>query len=209
MGPRRGLRLALGAMVLASAIGSFPNRGSGDDEKKEAKFLGAASCKKCHLKQWKSWKETKMAKAFELLKPDQAKAAKEKFKLDPAKDYTKEERCVRCHTTGYGEPDGYPKLEKITTDADKKLASEREGIQCEVCHGAGSLYNAYKLEHEKDYDAAKGKSFGLTTPDAKGKSCLVCHHGGADGSPTLSADVEFEAEKKMKEDGAIHVHVKK
>jgi hypothetical protein len=186
-----------------------PERTHGGDEQK-ASYVGAASCKKCHLKQWRSWKDTRMAKAFELLKPNQAKEAKEKFKLDPAKDYTKEERCVRCHTTGYGEADGYPKVDKVdSSEATKKLAAEREGIQCEVCHGAGSLSNAYKTEHEKDYDKAKGKSLGLTTPDEKGTSCLVCHHGGADGSPTLAADVVFDAVKKMKEDGAIHVHVKK
>ncbi len=195
--------LALGTIVLALALASLTRTGQGDDDKPS--YIGAASCKKCHLKQWKSWKDTKMAKSFELLKPGQAKDAKDKAKLDPAKDYTKDEHCLRCHTTGYGEPGGYPR----PGDKDQHLAADRQGIQCEVCHGPGSLYNAYKAEHEKDYDAAKGKSFGLVAPDEKGKSCLVCHHGGADGSPSMAEGAAFDAVAKMKEDGAIHVHVKK
>ncbi|HZU97487.1 MAG TPA: cytochrome c family protein [Planctomycetota bacterium] len=196
--------VVLGALVVFEI--SFAARpGNGDDAKK-ATYIGATSCKKCHLKQFKTWKETKMAKAFDLLKAGQAKEAKEKFKLDPAKDYTKEEKCVRCHTTGYGEEGGYP---KIGAADEKHLAADREGIQCEMCHGPASLYNAYMIEHEKDYDAAKGKSLGLVMPDAEGQSCLKCHKGGEDGSPTLAADVKFDGAKKMKEDGAIHAHVKK
>ena len=72
----------------------------------EYDFVGTKNCKKCHIKQFKSWKETKMAKAFEILKPGERAEAKKKAGLDPAKDYTKEAECLACHTTGYGKPGG-------------------------------------------------------------------------------------------------------
>lgn len=205
----------VGASLIALGLGvrqtprAVADGGGGDQQ---PTYIGSAACKKCHLKQWKSWKETKMAHAFDLLKPGADADNKQKFSLDPNEDYSKEERCVKCHTTGYGKPGGYPQVDQIAgNDDNTKLASDREGIQCEDCHGPGSLYNAYMTQHEKDYDPAQGKALGLTLPDPDGKSCLACHHGGTppDGSPTLAADVQFDAASKMKEEGAIHVHVKK
>ena len=32
-------------------------------------FIGSNNCKKCHIKQFKSWEQTAMAQAFESLKP--------------------------------------------------------------------------------------------------------------------------------------------
>jgi hypothetical protein len=198
------LTLALSAPRTAYRVAS------GDDKAPVASgaattFVGADECKKCHFKQWKTWKETKMAHAFDLLKPGQATDAKKKIKLDPATDYTKEERCVRCHTTGYGEPNGYPKVDAVAANAP--LADARKGVQCEDCHGAGSRHAAYMTAHPKDHDASAEKQLGVVLPDAA--SCLACHHGGTDGSPSLPAGTVFDAAAKMKVDGAIHEHLKK
>lgn len=51
-----------------------------------ADYVGAEKCKTCHMKQYNSWKETKMANAFAALKPEEQK----------------DEKCVSCHTTGAG-----------------------------------------------------------------------------------------------------------
>jgi hypothetical protein len=106
--------------------------------------------------------------------------------------------------TGYGEDGGYPKVDDVAKNA--ALASERENVQCEVCHGPGSLYTPYMTEHEKDYRQDEAKKLGLVVPD--GTACNTCHKGGKDGSPTVPEDFKFDGATKMKEDGAIHAHVK-
>jgi formate-dependent nitrite reductase cytochrome c552 subunit len=164
------------------------------EEAKAPEYAGAESCKKCHLKQYKSWKETKMAKAFDTLKPGEAKEAKEKWKLDPAKDYTQDEKCLTCHTTGYGKPGGYPAIGAAWSDEQKKLAEARQGVQCETCHGPGSLYGPYKKEH-KEYKWAEVAALGQIKSDEA--ACAACH---SKDSPTIAADAKFEFEKEIKEE---------
>src|SRR6476660_9123512 len=122
----------------------------------DASYTGADSCKKCHFKQFNSWKKTKMAKAFDSLKPGTAAEAKKKFNLDEKKDYTKDAKCIECHVTGYGKAGGYPKLPeegKTWTEEETKRATTMENVQCESCHGPGSLTNVWKKDHE-DYKKA-------------------------------------------------------
>lgn len=54
------------------------------DAKKAHDFIGAKKCKMCHKQQYASWEKTKMAKALDLLKPEEQK--------DP--------KCAPCHMTG-------------------------------------------------------------------------------------------------------------
>ncbi len=49
----------------------------------EITYKGVKKCKTCHIKIYKSWKETKHAKAFDQLKGEEKK--------DP--------KCIECHTT--------------------------------------------------------------------------------------------------------------
>ena len=41
-------------------------------QKKVAEYQGAKACKKCHFAQHLSWKKTKMAKTYDILKPGEA-----------------------------------------------------------------------------------------------------------------------------------------
>lgn len=79
-------------------------------------FIGSKKCAACHFDQFLIWRGDKHAKAYEIL---------------PSK-YKKDASCLKCHTTGFGEPTGFK------TAADTHLA----GVTCESCHGPGS-------EHEK------------------------------------------------------------
>ena len=47
-------------------------------------------------------------------------------KLDPEKDYRKDEKCIRCHTTGYKKEGGY---------VDVESTPELVGVGCEMCQG--------------------------------------------------------------------------
>jgi hypothetical protein len=77
-------------------------------------FIGSKQCAACHFDQFLDWKQTKHAKAFDIL---------------PAK-YKTDASCLKCHTTGHGEESGY--VDKTTPD----LA----GTTCESCHGPGSKH---------------------------------------------------------------------
>lgn len=167
-------------------------------------FVGAASCKKCHFSQHKSWAKTEMAKAMDTLRPGKKVEAKQKHKLDPNKDYTKDASCLPCHTTGYGKPGGYPELVEgqTWTAEQQKRATEMEGVQCEACHGPGSLTNVYKKDHE-DYKKADLVAMGLIEPDAA--NCATCHNTN---SPTIMPDFKLDYEKLIKDPTKLHEHKK-
>jgi hypothetical protein len=131
-------------------------------------YVGVKACRKCHMPQAKSWAETKMAKAIEALKPGVLADAKKKAGLDPAADYSKDAKCLKCHTTGYGEPGGYN-----AAAPDVELA----GVGCEMCHGAGSEYltDERMSNKNKEFKAADLKPFGFFgLPDEA--TCLKCHN---------------------------------
>jgi hypothetical protein len=67
--------LALVAWVVGFAVAQ---------DKPKATYVGADKCKPCHMAQHKSWLETKHAKAFTVLKPEEQKKPE----------------CVKCHITG-------------------------------------------------------------------------------------------------------------
>lgn len=133
----------------------------------DAQYLGEGRCRPCHLPQAKSWKQTRMANAFDLLKPGVAADKKKAKRLDPARDYTHDAECLACHVTGYGKPGGFQSIEKTP-----QLA----GVQCEACHGAGQGYvkPALMSLQNKEYRRADLVAAGLVVPDEK--VCKECHN---------------------------------
>ena len=65
----------------------------------EHAYVGSTKCKMCHLKEHKSWADTKMAQAFDVLKPGERAEAKTAAGLDPDQDYTTDTTCLPCHVT--------------------------------------------------------------------------------------------------------------
>jgi len=149
----------------------------------EHAYVGTKNCRKCHLKEWKSWAETKMAKAFETLKPGVAAEAKTKAGLDPDKDYTTDAKCVACHVTGYGQPGGFVSIEETP---------DRAGVGCEVCHGPGGTYT--KAEHmslkNKSYKKADVVAVGMVDT-VSADQCKACHNAE---SPFVGDDYVFDFE---------------
>jgi hypothetical protein len=156
--------------------------------KKEFAYVGSNNCKKCHLKEWNSWAETKMAKSFELLKPDQAAAEKTAAGLDPQQDYTRDQTCLRCHTTGFGKPGGF-RSERETPD----LA----GGGCEVCHGPGGTYTEERFMSmkNKEYKRSEVVAVGMVEWITK-DLCLGCHN---QENPTAPASYVFDFDQHLRE----------
>jgi hypothetical protein len=160
-------------------------------------YVGARKCRACHLKQFQSWEQTKMAKSFELLKSGVRAPEKKHANLDPQKDYTHDEKCVSCHTTGYGKPGGFVSFEKTP---------ELVGVQCESCHGPGADYlkeGAMTLKN-KEYKRAELVKVGLVVPNAE--TCTsTCHNNK---SPFVGKDYVFKFEERKKQGTHEHIALK-
>jgi len=90
-------------------------------------YTGPKACAACHEARYRFWLTTDHAGAFDALAPKNAGA-------DPD--------CMGCHVTGYRRRTGYwPKAPRI----------DLRGVQCEACHGVGSLHvgspDTYSLLH--------------------------------------------------------------
>lgn len=110
--------LAAATLLIVASLSMGPGtpRTAVADPPENQQYTGQKRCASCHFEQYMAWRKTAHAKAFDIL------TAK----------YQKNEKCLKCHTTGYGKPSGYK---------DKTTAA-LAGITCESCHGPGS-------EHEK------------------------------------------------------------
>jgi len=168
-------------------------------------YVGSKKCKKCHIKQYKSWEKTRMSHAFEILVPGQHKEAKEKFHVDVTTDFTKNAKCLKCHTVGFGKEGGY-----ATADPSDKKATRRAkklmGVGCECCHGPGSAYiKVFKeiLKSKRKYKQAELYAVGL---NKIGESvCKTCHN---EESPTINPGDSFDYEKRKKQGTHEHFPLK-
>jgi hypothetical protein len=151
-------------------------------------YVGSKKCKMCHLKEWKSWAETKMAKSFELLRPGANAEAKKKAGLDAEKDYTTDATCLPCHTTGYGKPGGF---------VDEAGTPNLAGVGCEMCHGPGGTYvkDEYMSLKNKEYKKAEIVAVGMVETISKDQ-CESCHNSD---SPFVGEDYVFDFDAKKTE----------
>jgi len=116
-----------------------------DPERDRPAFVGMASappggthaCKDCHPAATAQWSATRHARAYDTLE----KGARQ-FDLD----------CVGCHVTGWRQPGGACNVASV---------EGRKGVQCEACHGPGSLHAADPPGH--------------ILRDPKEETCRGCH----------------------------------
>ena len=119
---------------------AFKDRMPPPVEKGQASYIGAEACSDCHDEAYQFWKHTPHAGAYASLSTQH-----KEFNLD----------CVSCHVTGYEKPGG-----TTVTHVDKLT-----DVQCEVCHGPGSLHAA----NPKDPAA-------LVRSPPKTLCAPACHH---------------------------------
>jgi hypothetical protein len=168
----RKIITALVIVFCSSVIASAQEPAAGE-------FAGVKTCKKCHRKVWKTWKDTPMAKSFAILKPGERVEMKKKAGLDPNKDYTHDANCLPCHTTGYGKPGGFVSIEET---------AGMSGVGCENCHGAGALYNKVMKKHGRTYSEQEISHAGLIKDPHT--TCIGCHN---EKSPTRKFQDPFDA----------------
>lgn len=123
-------------------------------------YVGMERCAECHADLVEHWRTTPHAHAWERLAASGSQSKPE---------------CVRCHSTGFGEPGG---MDPFTLDTE-----QRRDVQCESCHGpaerhlrealVGAVLSPYRCE-----DCAIGQT------------CLTCH--------TPSQDPDFDYSSALK-----------
>ncbi len=183
-----------------------------------ADYVGIKSCSGCHKSEGKSWANTRQAKAFESLKKGVKVEEKKKAGLED-KDYTKDDKCLHCHTVGYGKKGGY---EPSMPEAQAKFFV---GVGCEMCHGAGSLYKKEMRKAGFQYKknkktTARRKLIDAGQTDDLEEACNTCHLNFEGSSwkdakapftpftPKVDAKYKFDFGKAVRNDKAMHEHFK-
>ena len=110
----------------------------------EKGFVGSTTCRKCHETEYKKFMAyAKKARSFESVMKMRKGLTEDEF-----------EKCLGCHTTGYGKPGGFISASETP---DLKNAG------CEVCHGPGSLHS--ESEATEDIDGKLSEHI-----------CTACHN---------------------------------
>ena len=174
----RFLALTIPVLALLVAL-ALPSTATADNE-----YVGSKICKKCHLKQYKSWEATPMSQAFEILRPGNRAEAKTAAGLDVEKDYTTDATCLSCHTVGYGKPGGF---------VSETETPDRVGVGCESCHGAGSAFTVETVHSlkNKEFKQADVEAAGMIVAVGE-QQCVACHNAD---NPNPTEPFDFEVAK--------------
>jgi hypothetical protein len=160
--------LGMVTVALASTPSAEPAQA-----KKINHYIGSAKCKLCHNladngNQFDVWTKSKHAEAFKTLATDAAKkAGAERQVADPQKD----DKCLKCHVTGFG----------LEADQFDKKFDRTAGVQCETCHGPGEAHMKTRLaaaatETNADPKVRKVVPEGEMLIKKGPELCLGCHN---------------------------------
>jgi hypothetical protein len=115
-------------------------------------YVGSQDCALCHVGKFAEWRTTPHAKAFEIL---------------PVK-YQSDGTCLKCHSTGHGEPTGFKSLQQTPNLA---------GVTCEACHGPSSRHSEVAKSFSNQKLSKEDKAYLRSTIHSTlPKSvCVECH----------------------------------
>ncbi len=145
------------------------------------KFVGSASCGKCHTNAMEVWESSAHADATEhIVKPPKERG-------DIARHFDPE--CISCHVTGWNAQEYFP---YETGYLSLEGSSHLTGNGCENCHGPGS--NHVEAEQEgstitADVRDQLRQTMKLPLEKAREK-CMTCHD--LDNSPDFHDEDAFE-----------------
>ncbi len=138
-----------------------------EEETAKPEYVSYKKCKTCHKEIYNSWKQTTHFTGFQAVLDSSGLA---------------DTSCFACHTTGYGSPGGFVD----TTDTPDLV-----GVQCENCHGPGSLYKKFSVMKDHEKSIANGL-FEQTE-----EICTRCH--------TKDQSPDFNYEEARKDPKGVHV----
>jgi hypothetical protein len=170
----------------------------GAARQEEPEYVGSRACRRCHLREYRSWQNSAHANIFTLLEPGMRPEAKRKVNLQPDVDYRTNELCLQCHTVGYGTPSGFKSLEETP---------DLTGVGCETCHGPGSIYIQDGVMGNDNLDHSFEEVFaaGLIYP-VPDEVCRQCHTNPATPfNPELFPEYAFTYDRETVEAGS-HEH---
>jgi|APSaa5957512622_1039677.scaffolds.fasta_scaffold49285_2 hypothetical protein len=123
-----------------------------------ASYVGAAVCGECHADAWEIWLGTGHARSWVFLRTAAADSIAARIAGGPVSEPAQSQRCLRCHATAAG-----------VAPADRVSLALQDGVQCEGCHGPGSMHIEQGLVLAGDRLEASR----MEIPDEQG--CRVCH----------------------------------
>ena len=180
--------LVTGALFLATVIVSTQistvEISRAEEPAEQPTFVGVKKCKMCHKKetvgaQFRIWEESGHSGAYATLATPEAV---EYGKARGIENPQTAPECLKCHSTAHALSAEALAASKITLE---------EGVSCESCHGAGSLYYKKKTMQGVTDGAIDATTVGLITPNEA--VCVGCHN---EESPAFEGfDLETYLEK--------------
>jgi hypothetical protein len=131
-----------------------------------AEYTGSQACQPCHKEEFATWSKQPHAAAIEKLR---------------APTETENPECLRCHTTAFGKPGGFP--------ADGRPAEHPDlaTVGCESCHGPGG-----------DHNEPEGPKIGnIIAFGDKCDSCVILQVCGSCHDEANDPGFEFELLEKI------------
>lgn len=176
---------ALGLFVLAAGAASA-----------EPHYVGNKACAGCHKAEFADWQRSAHGgKSMEALAAGKKGGAKSKAGLTPDKDYSKDEKCLKCHTTGYGKEGGFK---------DMDSTPEFAAIGCESCHGPGSEYREIHKKKMLDFKRSEAKAAGAISASRGDKVCEKCHSNDSPFKASVDPKYAFDLKARLKNEESFH-----
>jgi cytochrome c peroxidase len=125
------------------------------------RYVGTDNCKACHNKpeagaQYDHWLKDPHSQALKTLSGEKAT---EYARQNGIADASKEDKCLKCHSTFHSVPAN-----------QRNGIKEDEGVSCEGCHGPGSSYRGPAIMRNRTIAVRQGLI--LQTEE----SCVRCHN---------------------------------
>ncbi len=172
------LGVALGIGVLLAGTASA-----------EPRYIGSKACGVCHKDEMQDWQRSVHGKAMELLLPGKRSEAKHKASVDPDKDFSKDEKCLKCHTTGFKKPGGF---------VDANSPADVGGVGCEACHGPGGEYRDIHKKKMLEFKSAETRAAGQTYASKGDKVCEKCHNNDSPFKASVDQKYAFDLKDRLK-----------